>query len=247
MRLLISYVHANRNLVDELALRLESAGHLVWYDKETIGSHPWWQQILYEIEQCEVFLYVLSPVANDSLACRTEVDYALAINKPVLVITARQAKLPDALATTPQIDATHMPVLELMPALNQKLASLREGILTGKFHSPKPVPARPGFPLPPDAVDQFKKRNADLRATSQMEISQMLYELKQVATSGEGEEAKQARAILRQMANSTHLTVGMQQNIQQAIAPAPATNRLWIAVGMVAVVAVMIIAAAVLL
>jgi len=244
MQLFISYVHANKNTVDELALRLESAGHQVEYDQEITKNEHWWQGILNAIEKCEVFIYLLSPNSVDSVACQTEYQYALALNKAILPIVVRKAELPGErkLDTFPYIEASHLPVPEVMPEVNQKLATLREGVLTGKFRVPKPAPARLPYPFPPNAVQEFKKRNADLRATSQMEVSQMIYELKQLAYSSESDEAKQARDILRQMASSTHLTVNLQENIKQAIpVKAQPYDQMWIAAGVVAAVVLVIV------
>ncbi len=56
----------------------------VWYDKNTIGGHPWWDQICDEIENSNVFIAVTSRAYWKSPACKVEFKYAQDLGKPII-------------------------------------------------------------------------------------------------------------------------------------------------------------------
>lgn len=86
MRFFISYARVNREQVDQLVEILDRSGHDVWIDKEIAGGDDWWQLILDEIEQADVFVFVLSARSSSSMYCQTELRYALDLKKPILPV-----------------------------------------------------------------------------------------------------------------------------------------------------------------
>lgn len=57
-----------------------------WFDDELRVGTVWWQEILGQIRGCDVFVVALSENWVESSACRTELDYAVAVGRPVLAV-----------------------------------------------------------------------------------------------------------------------------------------------------------------
>lgn len=104
----ISYSAQSRDAVKALAQDIRALEHRVWYDQELLGGHAWWDRILTEIRNCDVFVFALSGEALDSIPCRLEYTYAFALGKPILpVIVADGVSaelLPPALSAVQHVD-----------------------------------------------------------------------------------------------------------------------------------------------
>lgn len=139
----ISYSRRDQGAVQSLLDDLDSLGHEPWLDRELSGGQRWWDQILTNIQACEVFALALTPESVRSVACERELEWALALRKPILPILAADLSLnllPSALATLQLIDcrqATRGSALQLARALGQ----LRQQPL------PDPLPSPPEAPL----------------------------------------------------------------------------------------------------
>lgn len=82
----ISYDHDSRPIVITLAADIESLGHKAWFDQEISGGLAWWDQILAQVRECDVFLFVLNPETLESVACKREYLYAADLGKAILPI-----------------------------------------------------------------------------------------------------------------------------------------------------------------
>jgi len=71
-----------KNLVDDIKL----LGHTAWFDQELSGGQVWWDQILEEIRNNDVFVFVLSPESLSSTACKLEYRYAAELRKTILPV-----------------------------------------------------------------------------------------------------------------------------------------------------------------
>jgi hypothetical protein len=100
-RVFLSYARRDADKVATLEEGLRSFGADVWLDHALVGGHEWWQAILREIRQRDVFVQAISPAGMDSEACTRERAYARALGKPILpvVVDAIDTNLlPDDLA-----------------------------------------------------------------------------------------------------------------------------------------------------
>jgi len=99
-RVFISYKREDRPRVKDLAENLEEVGLQVWYDKSIrVGDH-WWDTILEQIEQCDVFVFAISQLALRSIPCQREREYAAALGKPFLLIQVGElTAIPNEYAT----------------------------------------------------------------------------------------------------------------------------------------------------
>jgi len=95
MKLFISYSRFDKPWVTELWQKLRNEdGHDAWMDKQIVPASDWWHSILTAIEDCECFVYVMSPQAVKSIYCLAEFRYALALNKPILPLMLRDCSAP---------------------------------------------------------------------------------------------------------------------------------------------------------
>ncbi|MCX7111260.1 MAG: toll/interleukin-1 receptor domain-containing protein [Proteobacteria bacterium] len=64
----ISYNRTSEAIVKTLADDIEALGHNPWFDQELSGGQAWWEQVLKQIRDCDVFILILSPESLDSVA-----------------------------------------------------------------------------------------------------------------------------------------------------------------------------------
>ena len=62
-KIFISYDRESKPLVETLADDIKALGHAVWLDQELSGGQAWWDQILEQVRQCDVFVFALAPRA----------------------------------------------------------------------------------------------------------------------------------------------------------------------------------------
>lgn len=85
-KIFVSYARESAQAVRSLATDVEALEHAVWFDGDLSGGKAWWDQILAQIRDCQVFMVALSPESLDSIACKRELGYAADLGKPVLPI-----------------------------------------------------------------------------------------------------------------------------------------------------------------
>jgi hypothetical protein len=104
----ISYDRESRPIAITLASDVESLGHKAWFDQEISGGLAWWDQILAQVRECDVFLFVLNPETLESVACKSEYLYAADLGKAILpvLVSDRVATdlLPPALSRIQFVD-----------------------------------------------------------------------------------------------------------------------------------------------
>ena len=85
-RIFISYSRYNLDPVKMLVQDLEAVGNTVWFDQTLTGGQRWWDSILSNIRECEIFAFALSPESLKSEACKNELAYVVQLRKPILPI-----------------------------------------------------------------------------------------------------------------------------------------------------------------
>ncbi len=104
----ISYNRESKAIAVTLAADIEELDHTVWFDQEISGGRAWWDQILKQVRECDVFVFVLDAASLDSTACKSEYGYAAALGKPILPILVSEEVstnlLPPALARIQFVD-----------------------------------------------------------------------------------------------------------------------------------------------
>jgi hypothetical protein len=82
----VSYSRHNLDPVTQLIHDLNSAGVPTWYDQTLTGGQRWWDNILTNIRECEIFIFALSPESWESEACRSELGYVVQLGKTILPV-----------------------------------------------------------------------------------------------------------------------------------------------------------------
>ncbi len=251
MRLFISYAHADNKKVEQLAEMLESAGHAVWFDRALAGGENWWKTILENIEQADVFIFVLTPQSTASAACRAEYQYGLDTNKPILPIMLEEAELPvGQLQETQFVAVKTLRGQDTALSIARALFRLSEQIRDGANPKPVPMPPRPAFPFPADPLRETRTRIQNLRGVSSDELIQLVLGLKQTSR-----EKPQTVAEVRKLLQDIRRSPDVSQRVAAEAADALKTlgsgrkigPRGLMAIGAVVVIAVIGIALVLLL
>ncbi len=108
LEVFISYSRANSDFARQLNDALTEVGKLTWFDQESIASGADFQQEIYRgIENCDNFLFIISPQSVTSPYCSDEVEYAHKLHKRVITVVYQPVapqNLHPVLAKTQWID-----------------------------------------------------------------------------------------------------------------------------------------------
>ena len=85
-KVFVSYSRINLDVVTQLVEDLQAVGVNTWHDQTLTGGQRWWDNILANIRDCDVFIFALSPESWESEACRSELAYVVALGKPILPV-----------------------------------------------------------------------------------------------------------------------------------------------------------------
>jgi len=85
-KVFVSYSRNNLDVVSQLVEDLQAVGMTTWHDQTLTGGQRWWDNILANIRDCEVFIFALSPESWESEACRSELAYVCGLGKPILPV-----------------------------------------------------------------------------------------------------------------------------------------------------------------
>jgi hypothetical protein len=189
-KLFVSYARENRPAVDELVRHLDALGYETWVDTALRGGQSWWEEILRQISECDVFTAIVSRNSLNSVACKRELKWALALGKPVLPIAVE--RLPEALPrhfSVRQIVDYSEPGQEAAFALAGALANLPPAPAL-----PEPLPEPPAAPLSylTDLVDQVSQPDP----LSHEQQHQILTQIQPALRSADPEEQRGAHYIL---------------------------------------------------
>ncbi len=86
MRLFISYSHLDSELVKPLVQTLEHANLNIWFDSRISPGEDWETKIYDAINECDVFVYTISPHTNASTWCQKELTVALNLEKRIIPV-----------------------------------------------------------------------------------------------------------------------------------------------------------------
>ena len=96
LEVFISYSRADSDFARQLNDALMEVGKLTWFDQESIASGADFQQEIYQgIENCDNFLFIISPQSINSPYCADEVEYARSLNKRFVTVVYRPVPTAD--------------------------------------------------------------------------------------------------------------------------------------------------------
>lgn len=85
-KVFVSYSRNNLDVVTQLVEDLQAVGMTTWHDQTLTGGQRWWDNILANIRDCEIFIFALSTESWESEACRSELAYVCGLGKPILPV-----------------------------------------------------------------------------------------------------------------------------------------------------------------
>ncbi|WP_207496052.1 toll/interleukin-1 receptor domain-containing protein [Aridibaculum aurantiacum] len=155
MKIFISYSRSTQNEVRMLVKDLEELDHEVWYDNDLSGGQSWWDRILMQIRECDVFLFGLSVEALDSTACIREMKYAEALGKQPFPVLLKQGV---SISIIPRY-LSHLHYVNYTDPNNKQAAlDLHKGLrkLPPSPPLPDPLPEPPAVPI--SYLDTLKEK-----------------------------------------------------------------------------------------
>ena len=155
MTIFLSYARREADDVRALVQDLERAGHDVWFDADIQGGQPWWDVIVERIRRCDLFLVALSPHYVDSRACRAELAYALALERPLLPVKIGDVVV--ELAPEP-IDTRH--VVDYSARTVETAIELLRAVAAAPPPPPLPEPLPSPPPPPLSSLARFRAQLA---------------------------------------------------------------------------------------
>jgi hypothetical protein len=200
-----SYARHDGEAAATIASGLQQLGQSVWIDKQLSGGQQWWNTILGQIRDCDVFVFVLSNSSLRSKACRAELEYAHQLGRTILPVAVHPVidqLLPPYLAETQRVDGAD--IVQLARAL---LA------LPAPPSLPDPLPEPPPVPLSyldevADSLDRHELPIPDQR--------NLLGALKQLVRDDEERDA--AVELLRRLRRHPQVTAFVAEEIDTELA-----------------------------
>jgi formylglycine-generating enzyme required for sulfatase activity len=148
MQIFISYSTKDRPLVADLAEDLKALDHDVWFDPELVrnGGQKWWDNILRNVRECDLFVFALTPQSLTSEACEREYGYAYSLGKNILPIMLADVDIP----TLPP-ELQELQFVNYTERSKRQLAALAASLnkLPVPRPLPDPMPDQPKTPLSP--------------------------------------------------------------------------------------------------
>lgn len=85
-KVFVSYSRNNIDIITKLIQDLQAVGIETWHDQTLTGGQRWWDNILANIRNSDIFIFALSPESWDSEACKSELSYVTQLGKPILPV-----------------------------------------------------------------------------------------------------------------------------------------------------------------
>ncbi len=121
----ISYSRVNKDFALKLAKELKAAGFNIWLDQLDIPAGARWDDALEDaLEECKIFMVILTPASISSENVKDEIGYAIDHNKRILPILLENAKIPLRLRRFQYVDFTSKSYEEGVEGAKQLLQNL---------------------------------------------------------------------------------------------------------------------------
>jgi hypothetical protein len=208
-RVFVSYAREDSGQVAALADDLQRAGHEVFFDQELVGGEVWWEQLIRQISQCDVFMPALSANYIASDPCKLELAYADELRRalcPVAVAPVSEATVSGRLASLQWVTydkASKDSALALVHAL-------------ATLDPPGPVPSPlPAPPTPPRA--RLASAYDLLGRDDPVPLDQQFSLLADLSDSLDGPEHDNAVVLLRRLKRRPEVLASVATEIDSTL------------------------------
>jgi hypothetical protein len=199
-----------------LASDLQQIDHEPFFDKQLTGGHPWWEELLARIRNCDLFIPVLSAHYLDSKPCSLEAQYAHDLNKPFLPIAIEPVSASlfySYIAETQWLhygSADKNAVFDLVRALKN---------VPPCPPLPDPLPARPAVP-----VSDFTPEREQIESPEKLSHAQQSNLSNKLRGRLDGPDGPAARTLLEKLAKRPDVVPAVAADVNRALGM-PTTER----------------------
>lgn len=214
MRIFITYAREDASIVTQLGHDLERSQRQVWIDQDLTGGQAWWDEILNQIRTCDLYVFALSPTSLRSRACVRELEYAHALDRPLLAIKVAQVSIQQA----PRVVADSQ-VVDYVTRTPESVLALRDALDA----APPPPPLPDPLPEPPAVpISYFGQYREQLSSNSLpfAEQQSLLLELKNHLDSEDDRD--DAVDLLKELRRRPDLAQSVAGEIDTLLASSPA-------------------------
>jgi len=208
-KIFISYDRASKVVVEQLVQDLMDDDHEIWFDQGLTVGQNWWDNILSQIRQCEIFVAALTPAFLESKPCQRELKYATDLQRNLLPVRLSDKVLPASLpphwSELQWVDYSR-PDKTALQTLQRTLRSLSKAPPL-----PDPLPHPPPVPISPLSHLRVKiETDSQLQFQDQI---QLVFELTQQFRSGV--PAKELMDLLQRLKRREDLLAVVVKDIDQ--------------------------------
>jgi len=211
-RVFVSYSRHNVDEVTRLIHDLNAVGVDTWHDQTLTGGQRWWDSILANIRESEIFISALSPESLESEACKSELFYAERLGKPVLPVVVAEGVnvnlLPKALSQIQYTDCRSGDKESIFALLKSIMSTPQSPPL------PDPLPAAPAVPI--SYLGNLNDRIESPEPLSSQDQITLLFELEEARR--EGRSPTEVRDLLLRLKRRDDLLAKIAIKIDAALA-----------------------------
>jgi hypothetical protein len=210
-RVFVSYSRNNLDIVTQLIQDLQAVGVNTWHDQTLTGGQRWWDNILSEIRDCEIFVFALSPESWKSEACRSELKYVTQLKKPILPVLVSDGI---------NLNLLSAPLNEIQVTDYRKRDKGATLALFKSINTTPPGPALPDpLPAPPPVpISYYSNLKDQIESpeplTSQQQIT-LIFELEQGVN--DGRSPTEVRELLLSLKRRDDLLAKIDMKIDAAL------------------------------
>jgi len=207
-KVFVSYSRKSQDLAMILVEDIKDLGYDVWFDRDLTGGQAWWDRILTEIREREIFVSLVDENGLNSAACRLELRYAAAWGRRVLPVLGGEVSvnlLPQELSALQLVDFQQQDK-KSAKALSK---ALHDMLPAGPL--PHPLPSPPAAPVSPLGILAGTIDTAlELSRTEQLTlVGELRLALK------DPQSATDARKLLGKLRARPDLLVGVAMDIDE--------------------------------
>jgi serine/threonine kinase PknH len=219
MALFISYSSQDRSTVDALTSALRRGQQQVWFDQELGGGDSWWNKILEQIRDCEVFIVALSSNWLQSKPSQSELRYAKALNRPILPVRIGDV---DSMRVNPLAALQIIDYREPTVDAGIQLVTAVHALRSNPVPLPDPLPEEP--PVPFGYITRLGNTLSEKEISPQQQL-QLLVELRSgLDEDGDDPSARSDIAQLLRMLRLRHdVTYRTRNEIDSVLASIEST------------------------
>jgi TIR domain/zinc-ribbon domain len=210
-RVFVSYSRNNLGVVRQLIEDMKAVGIDAWHDETLTGGQRWWDNILANIRDCDIFIFALSPESWDSEACRSELGYVAHLGKTILPVLVAEGVNLNLLS--PPLN--EIQVTDYRRCDKEAAFALVKSINTAPTASPLPDPLPGSPPVPVSYLSTLKDRIDSHTPLSAQDQITLLFELE--AGIKEGRSQNEIRDLLLRLKRREELLAKVATKVDAAL------------------------------